>query len=138
MAQSAKPKCPRTPTPVAEVAAYAIGLASAPVDSTTAAPSIPPHEQRHSQLATEYVDAHTNRLSDDSFSDDWFGGTMTAYGRYLRVNDVKPQHIVICVRAIIDDPRLQFPGKGRSIVEKAVSWAIKGYYESDGSRPVGL
>jgi hypothetical protein len=109
------------------VAAYAIEFAA---DSTTAATPPPPHETRHRQLATEYVDAHASRLRDDPFSEDWFCETMTAYGRYLRAHDVKPEHIVICVRAIMDDARLQFPGKGRAIVEKAVSWAIKGYYEA--------
>jgi len=84
----------------------------------------PSDSARYRKLASDYAE----QLAEVGRSEKWLQATMHDYGRYLHQHGVRPEHIVICVRESMEDARFQQYADQRRLIERAIEWAIEGYY----------
>jgi hypothetical protein len=87
-----------------------------------------PDTAQHARLASEYADT----LSDVVDSEERFRDVMRAFGDYLRRHGVRPEHVVICVRHSLEHARLHAMARELRLSERAVRWAVQGYYAESG------
>jgi len=116
--------CPPEPDSLADAAATTLSSQQSVESASAMMERVQSGSSEHQRLAQDYAD----RLADVSRSEIWFQETMVRYGRYLRQHGVSPEHIVICVRHALEHTRLRQYREDRHLANRALGWAIAGYY----------
>jgi hypothetical protein len=117
--------CPPEPETIAHAAATTLDSRQSVETVSSTLDRVRSGTDEHRRLAHDYAE----RLADAVRSEEWFRDCMVGYGRYLRGHGVSPEHIVICVRHALGHTRLRQYSEERHLANRALGWAIAGYYE---------
>jgi len=120
--------CPPTPAGVQLSASRLLQQQHAVRDATTRLARTPPHALEYQRLAHAYERRLADALQDRVVLRD----EMRAFGGYLRRQDVRPEHVVPCVRQAIGAAAraMQLPVE-ELLQRDVVTWAIQGYYAAE-------
>jgi hypothetical protein len=125
---SVETACPPTPKRVPEAATAAAATHGDAEVMERELGASPEDGMRYRKLAVAYA----AQLAEVERTEQWLEATMDAFGRYLCQQKIRPEHIVICVREALKAAKMRQYASQRRLAERAIGWAIAGYYAETG------